>query len=133
MVPEPMKLATFCDTPFFSSVERYSASVVQVTSYRRSPWPSFILRFISGVSGPIEEPSPMIWVVTPCRTSPCDRPSTSRESVDHDNMLMKPGATARPLASTRRPAVAAARSPTAAIRSPRRPTSVTRAGAPVPS
>ena len=56
--------------------------------------------FISGVSGPIELPSPKICVVTPWRSSPCERPSTSSDSVDHESMLMNPGATARPVAST---------------------------------
>ena len=36
----------------------------------------------------------------PWRISPCDRPSAISESVDQDSMLMKPGATARPVAST---------------------------------
>ena len=75
----------------------------------------------------------MISVVTPCRISPCERPSTSSDSVDHDSMLMKPGATARPLASMTVAAVAPPRSPTAAIRSPRMPTSAARPAAPVPS
>ena len=48
----------------------------------------------------MDQPSPMICVVTPWRISPCDLPSTSSDSVDQDSMLMKPGATARPRAST---------------------------------
>ena len=55
--------------------------------------------FMASLSGPIELPSPKISSVTPCRISPCDRPSASSESVDHDSMLMKPGATASPAAS----------------------------------
>ena len=83
-------------------VARYSASVVHVIVELRSPCSSLRPALHLGVRGPIDEPSPMICVVTPCRISPCERPSTSSESVDHDNMLMKPGETASPVASTRR-------------------------------
>ena len=47
--------------------------------------------------------------VTPWRMSPCERPSTSSDSVAHDSMLMNPGATARPVASTTVAARAAGR------------------------
>src|ERR1041384_4456172 len=73
--------------------------------------------FISGLSGPIEN-SPNIWVVTPCLSSLMERPSTIRDASEWDSMLMKPGATARPLASMIVVAVAALRSPIAAMRSP---------------
>ena len=115
IVVAPTYDATFCATPRLSSSFRYSASVVQVMSYLRSPWALRRRCFISSVSGPIESPSPMIWVVTPCRISPCDRPSTSSVSVDHESMLMNPGATVRFVASTIVGAVAAERSRTAAI------------------
>ena len=67
----------------------------------------------------MDQPSPMICVVTPWRISPCDWPSTSSDSVDQDSMLMKPGATARPRASTTVSAFSADASPTRSIRSPR--------------
>ena len=41
----------------------------------------------------------MISVVTPWRISLCERPSSISDSVDHESMLMKPGATASPFAS----------------------------------
>ena len=41
----------------------------------------------------------MISVVTPCRIVLWARPSVRSDSVDHESMLMKPGATARPVAS----------------------------------
>ena len=89
--------------------------------------------FISAFSGPYDQPSPKISVVTPWRMSPCERASTSSDSVAHDSMLMKPGATASPLASITSRALAAASSPTAAMRSPRRHRSAWYAGPPVPS
>ena len=46
---------------------------------------------------------------------------------------MKPGATARPVASTRWPALAAPSAPTLTTRPSRTPTSATRPGAPLPS
>ena len=121
------------ETPFFWRKARYSASVVQVMSYLMSPCCSTRRRFISSVSGPIESPSPKTSRVTPCRISPCDRPSTMSDSVDHESMLMKPGATARPAASSTVGADARRRSPMAATRSPRMPTSARRPGPPRPS
>ena len=132
-VAAPRYEATLGATPFFSRYARYSASVVHLTSYLRSPCSSFMRRFISSVRGPIELPSPKISVVTPWRISPCERPSTISDSVDHESMLMKPGATASPFASTTMPAVAEDRSPTAATASPRTPTSARRPGRPLPS
>ena len=133
MVVAPTNDATLGATPRRSSSSRYSASVVQVMSYRMSPCSAMRRRFISLVSGPIDEPSPKISVVTPWRMSPCERPSTRSDSVAQESMLTKPGATARPVASTTAGASAADRSPTAAIRSPRMPTSARTPGAPVPS
>src|SRR6187549_780271 len=98
-----------------------------------SPCCARMRAFISAVRGPIESPSPKISVVTPWRMSPWERPSAMSDSVAHESMLMKPGATARPRASTVARAFARARSPTAAMRSLRMPTSARRPGAPVPS
>ena len=81
----------------------------------------------------MELPSPITSRVTPCRISPCERPSAMSESVDQDSMLMKPGATARPLASRTVLACALFRFPIAAMRSPRMPTSTIRPDVPVPS
>ncbi len=128
-----MNEATFCDTPRRSRSFRYSASDVQVISYLMSPICSTARFFIASLSGPIELPSPKTWSVTPWRMSPCDRPSTSSDSVAHDSMLMNPGATARPDASTTVAARAPVRSPTTAMRSPWMATSARRPGAPVPS
>ena len=77
-------------------------------SYFTSPICSTTRFFMASFSGPIELPSPKICVVTPWRISPCERPSTSSDSVDHDSMLMKPGATARPDASMVRGGLGAA-------------------------
>ena len=133
MVAAPTNEATLGETPFFSSMARYSARVVQVMSYWMSPCWSFIRRFMSAVRGPIELPSPITSRVTPWRISLCERPSAMRESVDQESMFTKPGATARPAASSTVPARARRRSPTAAMRSPRIPTSARRPTAPVPS
>jgi len=132
-VVAPTKLATFGDTPRATSWSRYSPNVVQVTSYLMSPCCDRASFFIASVRGPIDQPSPNTSSVTPCFRSLIERPSTMRESVAHDSMLMKPGATASPFASTTRTASDFERSPTAAIRSPRTPTSAFRPGAPVPS
>jgi hypothetical protein len=133
IVVAPMNEATFCDTPRRSSPCRYSDSVVHVISNLMSPICSSARCFIAAFSGPIELPSPKICVVTPWRISPCDRPSAISDSVDHDSMLMKPGATASPAASTTVAAAAPERSPTPAMRSPRMPTSARLPAAPLPS
>ncbi len=92
------------------------------------------MRFLmASLTGPHDQPSPMIWVVTPWRISLCPRPSASSESTDQLSMLMKPGATARPCASTTTLARAPVRSPTSAMRLPRMPTSARRGASPVPS
>ncbi len=48
----------------------------------------------------MELPSPRTSRVTPCRMSLCERPSSINETLAQHIMLMKPGATARPAAST---------------------------------
>ena len=89
--------------------------------------------FMRSLSGPIELPSPKISSVTPWRMSLCERPSTSSDSVAHESMLMKPGATARFVASIVTRALAVPRLPMLAIRSPLIATSTTRPGLPEPS
>jgi hypothetical protein len=101
-------------------------------SYLKSPIRSARYAFMAGESGPIE-PSPKICVVTPCRISPCERGSAISEVSECDSMLMKPGATASPVASMTLRAVAPWSAPTAATRSPRMATSARRGGPPVPS
>ena len=99
MVVAPMNDATFCETPRRSSSR-------QVLRQRRPGDVVLDVALCSAcallhlvVERAHRAPSPKICVVTPWRISPCDRPSTSSDSVDHDSMLMKPGATARPVAS----------------------------------
>ena len=81
----------------------------------------------------MDSPSPNTSSVTPCLMSLCDRPSTSRDSVAQLSMLMKPGVTAMPVASTSLVAWAPLKSPTAATVSPRMPTSACTPGVPEPS
>jgi hypothetical protein len=81
----------------------------------------------------MELPSPKTSVVTPWRISLCDRPSAMSDSVDQDSMLMKPGATARPFASTTVRAPPLRPGPTAVILSPTIPTSALRGPPPSPS
>ena len=132
-VAAPTNEATLGAIPRRSRWARYSASVVHSISYLKSPCWARARAFISGVSGPSDQPSPKISVVTPWRMSPCDRPSAISDSVAHESMFTKPGATARPRASTTVAAFALPRLPMAAMRSPRMPTSARRPGAPVPS
>jgi hypothetical protein len=90
--------------------------------------------FIAGVSGPIDQPSPKISSVTPCLVSLTPRPSAISDSFDQLSMLMKPGATALPAASsTWRASAGAPAGSTAAIREPLTPRSTRRGGAPLPS
>ncbi len=131
IVGAPMNDATFCEIPCFSRWLRYSASVVHSISYFRSPCASRRRFFISSLSGPIEL-SPKIWVVTPCRSSLNERLSTNQEVSEWESMLMRPGATAIPLASMIVGAVARLRFPTATIRSPFNPTSAFTGARPVP-
>ncbi len=84
-------------------------------------------------TGAMDLPSPVISVVTPCVIFDAARPSTSTKSSDWPSMSMKPGATTRPVTSTRVGAVARLRSPMAAMRSPEMARSARTHGAPVPS
>ena len=68
--------------------------------------------FISGLSGPMESPSPKTSSVTPCIVSLSPRPSAMRLSTAQLSMLMKPGETAMPDASTVLFAVPVASGPT---------------------
>ena len=88
---------------------------------------------MAAFSGPIDVPSPNTSSVTPWRIPLWERPSTSSASFAQLSMLMKPGATARPAASTSSAARAPGRSPTATIESPRMATSATTGSAPDPS
>ena len=88
---------------------------------------------MASLAGPIELPSPKTSSVTPWRMSPSERPSTMSDSVAQLSMLMKPGDTAMPEASSTCAACAPERSPTAAMRSPRMATSPTTGGEPEPS
>ncbi len=74
-----------------------------------------ISAFMASLSGPIDQPSPITSSVTPWRMSLCERPSSIRDSLAQDIMLMKPGATARPVTSISRSAVAPPMSPSAVI------------------
>src|SRR5207253_2121804 len=83
--------------PRLSRYFRYSASVFHLMSYLMSLCSRSMCSRTRSFTGPIDSPSPMISVVIPCRISLCERPSSISDSVDHDSMLMKPGATASPL------------------------------------
>jgi hypothetical protein len=74
--------------------------VVHSIGYLKSPWRSTASFFIWSLSGPIDQPSPITSRVTPCLKSLWPMPSTSSDSVAQLSMLTKPGATARPFAST---------------------------------
>ena len=52
-------------------------------------------------TGAMDLPSPVISVVMPCVIFDAARPSTSTKSSDWPSMSMKPGATTRPVTSTR--------------------------------
>jgi hypothetical protein len=79
--------------------------------------------FIASFHGPIDMPSPITSSVTPWRMSLWPRPSAISDSVAQLSMLMKPGATASPLASTSVPPTPARRGATSTIRSALMPTS----------
>src|SRR2546428_383972 len=72
---------------------------------------------MASVYGPADHPSPKTSRVTPWRMSLCERPSTMSDPNAHDSMLMNPGATARPRASTSSVPLPSTR-PTALMRSP---------------
>jgi hypothetical protein len=124
-VVAPTNEATFGEMPFFSSISMYSPSVVQLMGYLMSPCCSTASFFMASLSGPMEAPSPMTSRVTPWRMSLWPRPSWISESVAQLSMLMKPGETASPLASTSIFPLAPPRLPIFAMRSPRSATSPT--------
>src|SRR5712692_5480303 len=131
-VVAPTNDAMLVEMPRATSAWSASSSVVQVMSYLMSPCCSSRSFFMRSFSGPSDHPSPNTSSVTPCRMSDCERPSAKSVSVAHDSMLMKPGATARPVASSSR----APRSvivPMAAMRSASMATSPRTEGPPVPS
>ena len=111
-VVAPTNDATFVETPFFSRnvevlAERRPGDVVLDVALKLGRSASS-----STFSGPMDSPSPITSSVTPCRMSLCDRPSWINDSVAQLNMLMKPGATARPRASISSAALARLKSPT---------------------
>src|SRR5215213_155781 len=79
------------------------------------------------------ENSPNICVVTPCLISLRDRGSTIKDDSECESMLMKPGATAWPVASMITGELARLKLPTAVMRSPFIPTSARLGGRPLPS
>ena len=81
----------------------------------------------------MDSPSPMISSVTPWRMSPWDLPSSISDSLAQLSMLMKPGATARPVTSSSTWPRALDKSPIAATVSPLIATSAVTGAAPVPS
>ena len=104
----------------------------QVTGYLMSPCSATSSARRVSESGPIEVPSPITSRVTPWRIPLSERPSSMSDSVAQLSMLMKPGATARPVASTSmrpRPSTV----PTATMESPTMATSPVRGVSPLPS
>ena len=90
--------------------------------------------FIFGLSGPIDQPSPNTSSVTPCLVSLMPRPSAISDSFAQLSMLMKPGDTAWPWASSVCAATASLPAGNnAAMRSPRTATSTRCGAAPLPS
>ncbi len=75
---------------------------------------------MASVSGPIDQPSPITWVVTPWVSSDIPRLSMSRLEYEWLNMFTKPGATASPVASSTVPDSSAspALGPISTMRSP---------------
>ena len=102
-------------------------------SYLMSPWLALLYALSESDQGPMDSPSPMISRVTPWRISPCDFPSSISVSLAQLSMLMKPGATARPVTSSSTLPRAFERSPIAATVSPLIATSAVTGAAPVPS
>ena len=119
-VEAPTKLATLTAMPLAASMSRYSASLSQVTLYLMSSCLASRAAFMAGVHGPMLVPSPITSSVTPCFRSESARPSWISDSLAQLSMLMKPGATAWPVASMRLPAIPAGGTPApmALIRSP---------------
>jgi len=83
--------------------------------------------------GALSRSSPNTSVVTPWVSSPSDRGSCRTLTSEWLRMLMKPGHTALPAASTTAPASRGRPRPTAATRSPQTPTSAGTGPAPDPS
>ena len=79
IVSAPISDATFWVQPARSTVSRYSDSRVQVTSTSCCCASSSREERAAGGIGPIDSPSPKIWVVTPWTSSPSDVPSSSTE------------------------------------------------------
>ena len=102
IVPAPTKEATLSAMPRLARASSPSSSVDQVTGYLMSCSRCSSSLAIRGVSGPMEEPSPITSRVTPWRSSDWPRPSAMRLSSEWESMLMKPGATALPWASISR-------------------------------
>jgi hypothetical protein len=113
-VAAPTNDAMFGEMPRATSQSRYCPSVVQPISNLMSDCRACDSCFIRSFIGPIE-PSPNTSSVTPCFSSPIERPSAMRDVSEWLSMLMKPGAMVRPLASTSVVAVAGPSAPTAAI------------------
>ena len=132
-VVAPMNDATLVAMPLCTRCSRYSLSVVQGISNSMSPCCSSCSARMLSFTGPMEEPSPKTSSVTPCRMSPCERPSSMRDSVAQLSMLMKPGATASPDASISILAEAALKSPRVTMVSPAIAMSSGAPSAPVPS
>ena len=132
-VVAPTKEATLVDMPLSSRYWRYSPSVVHSISYFMSPCASFSSFLIVSLSGPIDQPSPIISSVTPCRMSLWEFPSSIREAVAQLSILMNPGDTASPVASIIWPAVLPSRFRTASTLLPMIPISVITPSLPDPS
>ena len=84
MVAAPRKEPILTDTPFFSNIVIASPNDVNLPSFQY---------------GPGDVPSPNISKVTPCLRSDNALPSSIRELYPQLNMFIKPGETARPVAS----------------------------------
>ena len=117
-VSAPTNEATFRDMPFLTMACRPPSSVVQVTGNLMSCWRWVSSACIFGVSGPMDDPSPMTSSVTPWRSSERPRPSAIRLASEWLSMLMNPGARALPRASISTLPRPGAWAPTKTIRSP---------------
>ncbi len=132
-VAVPTNDAILAATPLFSRYSRYSPRVVHSISYLMSPCEAFISSFMLSLQGPHESPSPITSSVTPWQMSLIDLPSSMSDSTAQLSMLMNPGATTIPCASSSVRPRALFRSPIAAMVSPLMPTSPVKAADPEPS
>jgi hypothetical protein len=98
-----------------------------------SPCCSVSFLFMASVRGPIEVPSPMISSATPRRMSLCDRPSSISARLAQLSMLMNPGATAIPCASSSTRPCSLGNGPIAAMLCPVTARSPANGGLPLPS